>query len=349
MAKTGTYDPKALVNDQVALTRTADAAMAYAYKHQTFLHRQRVGAAKVRLNRALQRGAPQDMIAGLRALVIRREARLAQVEAQFASADIVSPAPDAKLAQVLGQVTGHVGEPPHTAALISAEGKEVLAETKVKESGGFVLSRGEQIKGARLQVSDANQVILFRDAVGFDVALGQVLTRVVALEAPCPKPTPAPTTLTTPNVVGQTEEAACAILYQLGVRDIKTDLQPHQGPAGIVLSQDPAAGEDLVPEKGATLKVSEKKKQPRPKQSEAHEFQPQLIAAIQADERVASVDLNQGDVAAMVQQLELRTEADVARVIALDNAELMAQAGTRNKTQARTLRSVLRSAMQVMG
>lgn len=348
MAKTGTYDPKALVNDQVALTRTADAAMAYAYKHQTFLHRQRVGAAKVRLNRALQRGAPQDMIAGLRALVIRREARLAQVEAQFAAANIVSPAPDAKWAQVLGQVTGHVGEPPYTAALISAKG-EVLAETRVKESSGFVLSKAVQISDVHLQISDANQVILFRDAEGFDVALGQVLTRIVALEAPCPKPTPAPTTLTTPNVVGQTEEAACAILFRLGVRDIKTDQQPHQGPAGIVLSQDPAAGEDLVPEKGATLKVSEKNKQPRQKQSEAHEFQPQLIAAIQADRRVASVDLNQGDVAAMVQQLELRTEADVARVIALDNAELMAQAGTRNKTQARTLRSVLRSAMQGMG
>lgn len=347
MAKTGTYDPQALVDDQVALTRTADAASASAFKHQTFLHRQRAGAAKVRLNRALQQGAPQEEIAALQSQLITRQARLAQVEAQFAAADIVSPAPVSDLAQVLGHVTGDVGEPPHTAALISANG-EVLAETKIQQTGGFVLSVAGRISAARLQVSDANQVILFRDAKGFDVAPGQVLSRTVALEAPCPRPTPAPTTLTTPNVVGQTEEAACAILFRLGVRDIKTDREPHQGPDGIVLSQDPAAGEDLVPEKGATLKVSKKNKQPRPKQSETHEFQPQLIAAIQADRRVASVDLSQGDVAAVVQRLELRTEADVARVISLDNAELMAQAGTRNKTQARILRSVLRNAMQGM-
>lgn len=554
MAKTGTYDPQTLVDDQVVLTRTADAANASAFKHQTFLHRQRAGAAKVRLNRALRQGAPKEEIAALQAQVITREARLAQVEAQFAAADIVSPAPNADLAQVLGQVTGDVGEPPYTAALISANG-EVLAETKVKKTGGFVLSVAGRISGARLQVSDASQVILFRDAEGFDVAPGQILTRTVALEAPCPKPTPAPTTLITPNVVGQTEEAACAILFRLGVRDIKTVLQPDPGPAGIVLAQDPAAGTVLLPENGATLMVSENEDQPGPEpvlmpdfigrqidevRAEAKElkirlaevtradeapegavigqsppagteltpprqatvvvsagarqgvevpdvvgqpageasaklnglgltvarrsvnqtgepglvvdqqpkggtvltlpaqvvivvnlglreqpaevvvprltdrtldeatsiargagltlsrtnvsrdgpqnvvleqspgagsrmtlpatirivvntravivqpsddqaFQPWLTAAILADSRAATIGLNQRNVAAMVQQLELRTEADVAEVIAMDNAELMARAGLRNLTQARTLRSVLRIAMQGMG
>jgi beta-lactam-binding protein with PASTA domain len=554
MAKTGPYDPRNLVDDQVALTRTADAASASAFKHQTFLHRQRAGAAKVRLNRALQQGAPKEEIAALQAQLITREARLAQVEAQFAAADIVSPAPDSDLAQVLGLVTGDVGEPPHTAALISTDG-EVLAETKIQRTGGFVLSVAGRISGVRLQVSDANQVILFRDAEGFDVAPGQVLTRTVSLEAPCPKPTPAPTTLTTPNVVGQTEEAACAILFRLGVRDIRTVRQPDPGPAGIVLSQDPAAGTVLVPDEGATLMVSEKEDQPGPEpvlmpdfigrpidevraeakdlkirlaevtraddapkgevisqspaagselspprqatvvvsagategvevpdvvgqpEDEASDklnglgftvarrtvnrpgepglvvdqqpkggtvltqparvvivvnlgqqerpsevvvprltdrtldeatsiareagltlsrtnvsrdgpqnavleqspqagsrvtlpatirivvntravsvqprddpaFQPRLTAAILADSRTGSIGLNQSDVTAMVQRLELRTEADVARVIALDNAELMARAGTRNRSQARTLRSVLRSAIQGMG
>ena len=256
MAKTGMFDPNTLVEDQLALTRTADAAHASTFKHQTFLHRQRVGAAKVRLNRAMQRGAPQSEIDALQAQVLVREARLQQVETQFGAADIVSPAPSSDMAQVLGQVTGDAGQAPYTAALISPEG-EVLTQVKVTPNGGFVLAQGGQISGALLQVSDSTQTILFRDAKPFNVAPGQILSRTVELTAPAKPAAPAPTVLSMPDVTGQTEEAACAILFRLGVREIDLVKQADPGPAGLVLAQEPPAGSVLVPEQGAKLTVSQ--------------------------------------------------------------------------------------------
>lgn len=359
MAKTGTYDPQILVDDQVALSRTADAAGASAFKHQTFLHRQRAGAAKVRLNRARQRGAPQEEIAALQELVTKREARLVQVEAQFAAANIVSPAPDAKRAQVLGQVTGEVGEPLYTAALISAKG-EVRAETKVKTTGGFVLSVAGGISGVRLQVSDASQAILFRDAESFDVAPGQILTRTVALEAPCPRPTPAPTTLITPNVVGQTEEAACAILFRLGVRDIKTVRQGDRGLAGIVLDQQPAAGMVLEPENGAMLVVSEKEDQPGPDPVLMPDFIGCPIDAVRAEAKARKIRLAEDTCADDAPKGEViwQSPPSGTELTPLRQATVVVSAGQPEGEAgekpnrpgcALVLRSVLRRAIQGMG
>jgi hypothetical protein len=121
----------------------------------------------------------------------------------------------------------------------------------------------------------------------------------------------------------------------------------RDGPQNVVLEQSPQAGSRVTLPATIRIVVNTRAVIVRPRDDPA--FQPRLTAAILADSRAASIGLNQRDVSAMVQQLELRTEADVARVIALDNAELMARAGTRNRTQARTLRSVLRSAIQGMG
>lgn len=263
MAKASSFDPRTLVEDQQALTQTSDAMTANALKHQTFLHRQRLGAAQVRLARAMRNGAPPEQIAALEAKVLTREARLSQTEAQFATADIASPVANSDVAQVLGQVTGDAGEAPYTAALISANG-ELLASATVGDNRAFLLDQSGRISGARLQVSDATQTILFRDATGFDVDPGQIVTRTVALEDPGKPAAPAPTTLTTPNVVGQTEEAACAIFFRLGVREIDVSRQPSQGPAGLVLAQEPASGSVLVPANGAKLTVSATSNDPGP-------------------------------------------------------------------------------------
>jgi beta-lactam-binding protein with PASTA domain len=290
MAETRDFDPRTIVDDDLVLTRTADAMNASAFKHQSFLHRQRVGAARVRLARAIERGAPREEIEGLQSRLITREARLTQVETQFAAADIASPAPNAELAQVLGQVTGEAGEAPYTAALLTANG-EILASVRIEDNGGFVLSVGGPIAGARLQVSDVVQAILFRDATGFDVALGQIATRTVGLEAPAKPATPAPTTLLTPDVVGQTEEAACAILIRLGVGDIDITRHPDSGPAGLVLAQSPAAGEVLVPDAGASLTVSERTAAPTPEPVTMPDFIGRPIEEARTEARALQIEL----------------------------------------------------------
>ncbi|MEP5198825.1 MAG: hypothetical protein ABJQ66_05365, partial [Paracoccaceae bacterium] len=183
MADKSTYDPKQIIEDDLTLSRTTDGMNASALKHQTFLHRQRAGAAKVRLSRALRRGASQEEIDVLQSNVISRQARLVQVETQFAAADIVSPVPESDAAQVLGHVTGRAGEGPLVAALLSANG-EVVASARIGENAAFVLRQEAAISDVMLQISDVNQAVLFRDAKSFSVAPGQVLTRTVPLEEP---------------------------------------------------------------------------------------------------------------------------------------------------------------------
>ncbi|MEP0963569.1 MAG: PASTA domain-containing protein [Roseobacter sp.] len=256
MADKSTYDPKQIIEDDLTLSRTTDGMNASALKHQTFLHRQRAGAAKVRLSRALRRGASQEEIDVLQSNVISRQARLVQVETQFAAADIVSPVPESDAAQVLGHVTGRAGEGPLVAALLSANG-EVVASARIGENAAFVLRQEAAISDVMLQISDVNQAVLFRDAKSFSVAPGQVLTRTVPLEEPVKPTAPPPTRLSMPDVVGQTEAAACAILFRLGVRDIDVSARPSAGPAGVVLEQGPEAGSTLVPDNGAKLIVSQ--------------------------------------------------------------------------------------------
>ncbi|MEM7522555.1 MAG: PASTA domain-containing protein [Pseudomonadota bacterium] len=283
MAGAKDYDPRTLVQEPETLTRTVDAATALTFKHQTLLHRQRAGAARIRLARAVANGDPAEEIARLQSRLDARTARAAQVEAQFAAANIVGPAPDAALAQVFGQVVGDAGETPLTAALLSASG-EPLAAAEVAESRGFLLQVRGGFEGARLQVSDAAQQILFRDGGEFGAETGAIVTRRITLEAPKPPSAPPPTELLTPRLVGQTEAAACAILFRLGVADIDLSTRTDRGTPGVVLEQSPETGAPLDPAAGAKLVISVAPEGDDPPEPQALEM-PDLVGSQIADAR----------------------------------------------------------------
>ncbi len=256
MAVKPDFHPRDLVEDPVRLAEVSDAADASALKLQRALHRQRVGAARARLRRSKATGASEAEIASLMRGLERREARLAVVGDAFVVANVKKPQANPDTAQVFGIATGEADRPPLTAALLGPSG-EILATDTVAENGSFLLSAGGGAKAALVQVSDREQQVLYRDAEPEDIAAGEITYRQVALSGPIPKPAPPPTELKMPDLVGQTEEAACAILFRLGVRDIELKRRPAPGPSGLVIEQHPLARAVLVPSEGAQLIISE--------------------------------------------------------------------------------------------
>lgn len=250
------FDPRELLDDPVRLAETTDAADASALKMQASLHRQRVGAARTKLRRAQANGAPADEIEELAAELAQRELRLADVADTFAVANVKKPDPEEETAKVFGVARGRPGKPPYTAALVGSNG-EVIATAPVADNGSFEIAVGEKVEGGRVQISDSAQQVLYRDGEGETLVPGRIAYRRIALSGPVPKPAPPPERLTTPDLIGQTEDAACAILFRLGVRDIQIDRKVSSGPPGLVIEQSPRAGTDLDPAAGARLVISE--------------------------------------------------------------------------------------------
>lgn len=114
---------------------------------------------------------------------------------------------------------------------------------------------GEQPESeeAFLQVSDKNQVILYRGEEAFTPTAGEVLYREIVLgdlrEKPCPPPPetdPIPKTVRVPDVVGQKEVTANAILDKasltIGTRQTKPTTKDQ---IDRVVAQDPSAGSEV--------------------------------------------------------------------------------------------------------
>jgi beta-lactam-binding protein with PASTA domain len=261
MARFTRFDPGKIIETPEALGRTSDALNAAARKRQAVLHQQRVGAAMARLRRAEAAGAPAAEVAILRQNLSVRQARLLQAAAAFSAVNTVTPQPKPDSAQVIGSVIGKAEALPLTAALVGSSG-QIEAEAKVEPGGSFLLEIGEGGMDVRLQISDAGQQVLFRDAEAETLALGSITGRQVTLSGPVKPPAPAPGVLRMPDLVGQTEEAACAILFRLGVRDIDIKQRRDDGTPGLVLAHQPKAGANLDPAQGAALVVSTRKDGP---------------------------------------------------------------------------------------
>ena len=255
MASFTRFDPSKIIETPEALGQASDALNAAARKRQAVLHQQRVGAAMARLRRAEARDAPAAELAILRQTLSVRHARLLQAAASFSAVNTVKPQPKPDVAQVIGSVIGKAEAPPLTAALIGSSG-QIEAEAKVEPGGGFLLEIGARAIDVRLQISDARQQVLFRDGEAETLEPGSITGRQVTLSGPVKPPAPAPAELRMPDLVGQTEEAACAILFRLGVRDIDIKQRRDAGTPGLVLEHQPKAGARLDPAQGAALVIS---------------------------------------------------------------------------------------------
>lgn len=256
MARTTDFDPRTLLTNPERLARLSEAADAAAIRIQRLLHRQRLGAAEKSLARARAAGDTAEIARLGRRVALRRD-RLEVAETQFAVANVARPDPDPDAGQVMAVVSGAAGTPPYTAALLDASGR-IAAEAEVNEAGAALFTFAKPLTGLRLQVSDAEGQILYRDAAGFDIAPGENETRLARLSGTIVPPSkPAPKTLRMPDLLGQAEAVARAILARLGIEKIETKTRTADGPPGVVIEQSPEKGTTLKPGAAVALVVSD--------------------------------------------------------------------------------------------
>lgn len=278
-----------LLNDPDAMALQADLAQAAALRRQEQVHRQRLGAAAARLRRAEELGLTEGEIAEAKADVQRRRTRLEATMQRAEAADLRRPAPDDERAQVFARLDGKPEAAPATLAALDADG-EVLARAAANEANSAHLAVEGTLKDVTLQVSDARGRVLFRRAAPVTVEAGTVLYLDVSLQAPEPEPGPVPMRPKMPDLVGQGEGVALAILKRIGVSEPKVVDRVEDGPPDIVLTQKPEAGTELAKGTKVSLKVR------RAREGGQTRFMPGLIGMKQedAEKRLKALDLKVG-------------------------------------------------------
>jgi beta-lactam-binding protein with PASTA domain len=227
-----------LLSDPGAAAAQADLAQAAALGRQELSFRQRAAAAAFQLRQAKADGADDQEIAELEAELKKRNARLEAATAQAAAADLKRPLPDPKQAQVFGRAQGTVEKPPVTAAVLTASG-QVAASVAAAANGTFHIAVEGDLTDVTLQLSDAAGRVLYRASQPVSIAAGTVLYLDVSLREPKQGPGPVPTEMRMPNLVGQSESVARALLRRMGVTNVEIVDQVADGEPGIVLAQVP--------------------------------------------------------------------------------------------------------------
>jgi len=250
-------DTAALLDDPTRAGTLGDTARASLLARGSLAARQRLGAARARLRAAELYGEDEAELAAIRAEIAPLQARSQAAEARFVEADAARPTGTPKGATLYGQtrpLPGQVTQSlPLTAALLGQDGA-LAATTEVEDDGSFVLT-AEGAVSARLQLSDAAQGVVFRDAEPTDIEAGQIEYREVAISPAKPKPAPPPTILTMPDLSRQSEDVACAILARIGITEVKILDVPDSTTPGLVVAQDPAAGTVLQEGQGVSLSI----------------------------------------------------------------------------------------------
>ncbi len=232
-------------SDPVSAAAQSDLAQAAALARQELSFRQRAGAAAAQLRQAKADGADLQEIAVLEAEFNKRTARLEAAGIQFRAADVKRPAPDKALAQVFGRADGKVEKPPLTAAALSQEG-EILAQAAAAANGAFHLTHEGDLDTVTLQLSDGEGRVLYRSKEAVTIPAGAVEYVDVSLEPPKPEPGPVPTNPKMPDLIGQTEGSAVALLCRIGISETKIVDTVAEGQPDIVIKQAPEAGTVLA-------------------------------------------------------------------------------------------------------
>ena len=291
MAKPIEDELRELIGDPQAAAGLADVAQAAALARQEQSFRQRAGAAAARLRRAKAVGAPPEDISTLEVKAKARVERLDTARHQAEVADASRPLPDKALAQVYGRTTGTAGTPPMTGAALTKDG-EVLASAAVDDRGLFHLTHQGAMEAVLFQVSDTKDQVLYRSLDPVDVAAGGVLYIDVPLSPPKPTPGPVPNQVKMPDLVGQSEAYAVALLARLGRDDAKITDKKAEGIPDIVTAQSPKAGTALAKDSKISLTVR------RPKSGSGPNTLPNLVG-LQLD--AAKETLKEFDLTAKVE------------------------------------------------
>ena len=241
-----------MLGDPQSAAGQADVAQAAGLARQTIGFRQRMGAAAVQLQRARSAGADKTEIADLENRFLQRADRLRLAMTQLTAANVKRPAPLDDVAQVFARASGPAEAPPLTLAALSSKG-EVVAQATASDTGIAHLTAQGDLKKVILQISDKEQRVIYRSTAPVTVDAGTVLYVDADVGPPEPEDCPVPTSVTMPDLLGQSRDTAAAHLMQVGVEDISTKTQPGEGTPGIVIDQNPNAGTVLKSSPKVTL------------------------------------------------------------------------------------------------
>jgi beta-lactam-binding protein with PASTA domain len=255
-------EPEALAEELERLPAATDRVRLVGLDHAARLQKGRLGAAERRLALTLAR-RPNDTVAIAKLeMTLVAEQRVARAyQAGVQRGEIEVPARDQALFVLQGRVLDAQGGPADrlTVSAIDAEGR-VRSFTCTDAKGYFRMDlpvQGEAAaKALFLQVSDAGQAVLYRGDETVTPAPGGVVYREIRLSGqrlePCPVP---PDRATMPSLLDRPEVEAVAILGRLGLKVGQRLTQRAPDRAGLVISQEPAAGTPITSATSVTLVI----------------------------------------------------------------------------------------------
>jgi beta-lactam-binding protein with PASTA domain len=256
-------EPEALAVELEHTPAAADRVRLVGLDHAARVQKGRLGATERRL--ALMRARrPDDVVAIARVeTTLRAEERVGRAyRAGVQKAEIEVPKRDQALFVLHGRVFDEQGVPADqlTVSAIDAQGG-VRRFTCTDAKGYFRMDLPVEGGDAPpnpvfLQVSDADQAVLYRGAEALTPAPGGVAYREIRLSGerlePCPIP---PDRATMPRLLDRPEVEAVAILGRLGLKVGQRLTQRAPDRVGLVISQEPAAGTPITAATSVTLVI----------------------------------------------------------------------------------------------
>jgi hypothetical protein len=261
MTRKTPVEPEALAEQLAQIPAATDRVRLVGLDHAARLQKARLGATERRL--ALIRARRPDDVVAIETVEssLRAEQRVARAyQAGVQKAEIEVPKRDEAQFVLYGRVFDAQGGPADqlTVSAIDAEGG-VRRFTCTDAKGYFRMDLpgdDASVNALFLQVSDADQAVLYRGDEAVMPAPGGVVYREIRLSGqrlePCPIP---PDRATMPNLLDRPEAEAVAILGRFGLEVGQRLTQRAPDRVGLVISQEPAAGTPITSSTLATLVI----------------------------------------------------------------------------------------------
>lgn len=261
MTRKTAVEPEALAEQLAQVPAATDRLRLAGLDHAARLQTGRLGATERRL--ALMRARRPDDTVGVARIeaALQAEQRVTRAyRAGVQRAEIEAPKRDQALFVLHGRVFDQQGAPAEqlTVSAIDAEGG--VRRFTCTDAGGYfrmdLPANDASLKALFLQVSDADQAVLYRGDEALSPAPGGILYREIRLSGarlePCPIP---PDRATMPHLLDRPEAEAIAILGRLGLKMGQRLTQRAPDRVGLVISQEPAAGTPITPTTSVTLVI----------------------------------------------------------------------------------------------
>ena len=256
-------EPEALAEELAQIPAATDRVRLVGLDHAARLQKGRLGATERRLALTLAR-RPDDTVAIARLETsLSVEKRVARAyQAGILRGEVEAPKRDPALFVLHGRVFDQQGAPAEqlTVSAIDAEGG--VRRFTCTDAGGYfrmdLPTQGDDTvpQPVFLQVSDADQAVLYRGDEALTPAPGGVVYREIRLSGerhePCPVP---PDRATMPDLLDRPEAVAVAILGRLGLKVGQRLTQRAPDRVGLVISQEPAAGTPITASTSVSLVI----------------------------------------------------------------------------------------------